>query len=75
LRRTFITRMAENNVPLPVVRSMVGNMSAKVTEHYTHISTNAARAAVELREKIHPQPYFVDEFVDATAAQEAKVLQ
>jgi hypothetical protein len=31
---------------------MVGHMSAKVTEHYTHISTNAARAAVELPEKI-----------------------
>jgi len=42
LRHTFISRMAENNVPLPVVRSMVGHMSAKVTERYTHISTNAA---------------------------------
>jgi integrase len=75
LRHTFITRMAENNVPLPVVRSMVGHMSAKVTEHYTHISTNAARAAVELLEKIHPQHQFVDEFVDVTEGQEAKLLQ
>jgi integrase len=75
LRHTFITRMAENNVPLPVVRSMVGHMSAKVTEHYTHISPNAARAAVELLEKLHPQPYFVDEFVDATSSQKAKLLQ
>jgi len=50
-------------------------MSAKVTEHYTHISTNAARTAVELLEKIHPQPQFVDEFVDVTARLEAKSLQ
>jgi integrase len=75
LRHTFITRLAENNVPLPVVRSMVGHMSAKVTEHYTHISTNAARAAVELLEKIHPQPYFVDDFVDVKSEPEAKLLQ
>ena len=67
--------MAENNVPLPVVRSMVGHMSAKVTELYIHISTKAARAAVELLEKIHPQPQFVDEFVDVQNGSSAKLLQ
>jgi hypothetical protein len=50
-------------------------MSAKVTEHYTHISTNAARAAVELLEKIHPHPCFVDEFVDVKTRPVAKLLQ
>jgi integrase len=75
LRHTFITRMAENNVPLPVVRAMVGHMNEKVTERYTHISSNAARRAVELLEKIHIQPHFVDEFVDAAPAEKANLLQ
>jgi len=75
LRHTFITRLAENNVPLPVVRSIVGHMSQTVTEGYTHISTNAARAAVELLGKIHPQANFVDVFVDTGNRSESKLLQ
>jgi integrase len=75
LRHTFITRLAENNVPLPVVRSMVGHMSQAVTERYTHISTNAARAAVELLGKIHPQANFVDVFVDGRKSQNGKLLE
>jgi len=67
--------MAENNVPLPVVRSMVGHMRAKITERYTHISTSAARSAVELLEKIHPQAQFVDDFVDVSLGADAKLLQ
>ena len=38
LRHSFISMMAERGVPLPVVQSMVGHMSAAVTRHYTHIS-------------------------------------
>jgi integrase len=75
LRHTFITRLAENNVPLPVVRSMVGHMSQAVTERYTHISTNAARSAVELLGKIHPQANFVDVFVDGRKSQNGKLLE
>jgi Phage integrase family len=75
LRHTFITRLAENNVPLPVVRSMVGHMTAAVTERYTHISTNAARAAVDLLGKIHPQAHFVDSFVDGKNRSESKLLK
>jgi len=48
LRHSFISLMAERGVPLPVVQSMVGHLSAKVTRHYTHISSQAARQAVEL---------------------------
>jgi hypothetical protein len=51
--------MAERGAPLPVVQSMVGHMSAKVTRHYTHISSQAARQAVELLDK----PAFVGGFV------------
>jgi integrase len=48
LRHSFITAMAERNVPLPVVMAMVGHMSPEMTRHYTHISDNASRRAVEL---------------------------
>lgn len=47
LRHSFISWMAEAGVPLPVVQSMVGHMSAAVTRKYTHISNTAARQAVE----------------------------
>lgn len=60
LRHTFITMMAERNVPLPVVQAMVGHMSAAITRRYTHISSQAARSAVELLDS----PKFVDGFVD-----------
>jgi integrase len=59
LRHTFITLMAERGVPLPVVQSMVGHMSARMTRYYTHISSQAARQAVEL---LGP-PKFVGELV------------
>lgn len=54
--------MAENNVPLPVVQSMVGHMSARMTRYYTHISNDAARRAVELL--YQKRSDFVDIFVD-----------
>ena len=66
LRHSFISMLAVHGVPLPVVQSMVGHMSAAVTRHYTHISTQAARAAVELLNK----PRFVDGFVDETGGRE-----
>lgn len=75
LRHTFITHLAENNIPLPVVRSMVGHMTQSVTDRYTYISTNAARAAVQLLGKIHPQAKFVDTFVDVSKPADGKVLK
>jgi len=51
LRHTFITQMAERNVPLPVVQAMVGHMSAEMTRCYTQISDRAQRNAVELLDK------------------------
>jgi hypothetical protein len=67
--------MAENNVLLPVVRSMVGHMNEKMPERYTHISTNAARRAVELLEKMQSPASFVDDFVDAAPIKSANLLQ
>ena len=34
-----------------MIQSMVGHMSARMIRHYTHISSGAARAAVELLDK------------------------
>jgi integrase len=65
LRHSFISMMAERNVPLAVVQSMVGHISPAITRLYTHISTQAARAAVELLN----QPAFVDRFVDENGGQ------
>ena len=48
LRHSFISLMAERGVPLAIVQSMVGHMSARMTRYYTHISSQAARQAVEL---------------------------
>jgi integrase len=59
LRHSFISFLAERGVPLPIVQSMVGHMSAKMTRYYTHISSQAARQAVELLD----QPHVVGKFV------------
>jgi integrase len=47
LRHTFITMMVERGVPLGVIQSMVGHISARMLRHYTHVSSGAARKAVE----------------------------
>jgi len=48
LRHTFITHMVEKGVPLGVIQTFVGHMSARMVRHYTHVSSGAARKAVEL---------------------------
>ena len=48
LRHTFITHMVELGVPLGVIQTFVGHLSARMVRHYTHVTTGAARKAVEL---------------------------
>src|SRR5262249_28039011 len=48
LRHTFITHMVELGVALGVIQTFVGHMSARMVRHYTHVSSCAARKAVEL---------------------------
>jgi integrase len=48
LRHTFITHMVELGVSLGVISTFVGHMSARMVRHYTHVSSGAARKAVEL---------------------------
>ena len=63
MRRTFITWMAERNVPLPVTMEMVGHMSLRMTERYTRISSSAQRQAVELLDTQISGP-FVEDLVE-----------
>lgn len=47
LRHTAITRLAEAGTPLPVIMSMAGHISAKMSQHYTHVGAQAKRLALE----------------------------
>jgi hypothetical protein len=40
--------MVELGVPLGVIQTFVGHLSARMVGHYTHITTGAARKVVEL---------------------------
>lgn len=64
MRRTFITAMAERNVPLPVTMAMVGHKSPQMTDRYTQISSDAQRQAVELLNKTYERTPFVEVFVE-----------
>jgi integrase len=74
MRHTFISMMGERGVPLQVVQAMVGHMSPAMVKHYTHISSGVTRAAVEMLDKIHQAPPFVDVFVDVRQEPKAKLL-
>lgn len=47
LRHTSITRYAEAGTPMAVLMSLAGHMSRKMQDHYTHISEQAKRKAVQ----------------------------
>lgn len=66
LRHTFITHMVELGVPLGVIQTFVGHLSARMVRHYTHITSGAARKAVELLDE---QPMLAPSL---TAEREAK---
>ena len=40
--------MVERGVPLGTIQAFVGHMSTRMLKHYTHITSGAARRAVEL---------------------------
>jgi integrase len=54
LRHTFITQGIEAGVPVQVMKSQVGNMSAEMVEHYTHLSVNAKMKAAEKVQEQNP---------------------
>jgi hypothetical protein len=56
--------MAEQGIPLQVTQDLVGHVSDAVTKHYTHISENAKRLAVEKLNTLRQVGNFVDVLVD-----------
>lgn len=46
LRHTLCSAALSNGVPLDVVRKLVGHTSAKMTDHYSHLSDEAMQKAV-----------------------------
>ena len=47
LRHQCVTELAEGNVPEQVILSVAGHVSRRMLEHYSHIRTEAKRAALE----------------------------
>jgi integrase len=47
LRHTFATKLAEGGCPESVMLSLMGHMSRRMMEHYSHIRIQAKRTAVE----------------------------
>jgi len=75
LRHTFVSLMGERGVPLQVVGAMVGHMSGAMVRHYTHISNQAARRAVELLDKAPVEKPFVEVFVENQESRQAEVCK
>jgi integrase len=59
-RHTAITRMAEAGIAIATIMARAGHSSPKMTAHYTHISMQAERAAMErmMRSKVAHVPSF-----------------
>jgi integrase len=47
LRHTAITRLAEAGTPIATIMSMAGHISRQMSEHYTSVSEQAKRRAIE----------------------------
>lgn len=56
MRHCGLTRLAEAGVPIQVMMSMAGHVSRRMQEHYTHISEQAKRIAVEAAFGAKKQP-------------------
>jgi site-specific recombinase XerD len=69
LRHSFITDMVERGVPLGTIQAFVGHMSKRVLDHYTHISTGAARKAVELLDQ---EPMLTETFAPVPGLADAQ---
>lgn len=48
LRATFITRLAESGVSLPIMESLAGHLNPQQTMHYTHPDEDVKKAAIEV---------------------------
>jgi integrase len=51
-RHTAITRFAEAGIPIATIMARAGHCSPKMTAHYTHISIQAERMAMQSMERV-----------------------
>jgi integrase len=68
LRHSAITKLAEAGVPDQTLMSIAGHVSRSMLEHYSHIRTQAKRAAVEAIDNFKP-PVAESADNDSTASQ------
>lgn len=55
-RHTAITRLAEAGMPIAVIMSKAGHVSPRMTQHYTHISSQMQRKWTKFMEETKKQP-------------------
>jgi len=72
LRHTFITHMVERGIPLGLIEAMVGHISKRMVLHYTHITTGAARKAVEM---LDAEPILVPSLTQPQSAEKQTVYR
>ena len=53
LRHSFATHLVEDNVPLHVVKELLGHNSVKTTEIYLHISNKYRQALISPLDRLH----------------------
>jgi integrase len=73
LRHTFITRCAENGVPIEKVMAIVGHMSPEMTRYYTHLCDSTLRDVVDLVEASAKLPARVIERMPVASADLAQM--
>ena len=83
LRCTFLTRMAERSVSLPIMESLAGHLNPAMTSHYLHPDEDVKRAAIltlpnfsddtkEISPFIHPE---IQRVVEACKKQIAETME
>lgn len=55
-RHTAITRLAEAGIPIEVIKSKAGHVSAKMSQHYTHISLSTQRRWMQFANELKRPP-------------------
>jgi integrase len=74
LRHTAITRMAEDGMPLTMIMSFAGHVSAQMTQHYTHVSIQAQRRALQQAQSVRGGKHFQPQWLPATRMTPAPTL-
>ncbi len=66
LRHSFASHLATNNVPIPVIKDLMGHSSIVMTMRYAHMAPSTLRAAVNSLESGTPAQKFGQQVGNAT---------